>query len=227
MSKYIVLSEKEWHKEIFENLKTHFHSDVWLLIDSKTNFSFENIKHFEPDKIFIPHWSYIIPASIYNNYCCIVFHMTDLPFGRGGSPLQNLISRGYKSTKISALKVQKGIDTGDIYLKKELKLDGTASEIFKRAAGVIEDMISDIINQNLSPIPQTGEITEFKRRKPEESNLAELNDITKVYDYIRMLDCEGYPYAFLETKDLKFEFNNAGFDETGQIVLANVRISKK
>ena len=44
--------------------------------------------------------------------------MTDLPFGRGGSPLQNLIVRGYKSTKLTAIKVQSGIDTGDIYLKK-------------------------------------------------------------------------------------------------------------
>ena len=31
--------------------------------------------------------------EIHENYKCIIFHMTDLPFGRGGSPLQNLISR--------------------------------------------------------------------------------------------------------------------------------------
>ena len=29
--------------------------------------------------------------------------MTDLPYGRGGSPLQNLIIRGFESTKISAI----------------------------------------------------------------------------------------------------------------------------
>ena len=44
-----------------------------------------------PDFVFFPHWSWKIPPSIYENYNCVVFHMTDLPFGRGGSPLQNLI----------------------------------------------------------------------------------------------------------------------------------------
>ncbi len=49
------------------------------------------------------------------NFNCVVFHMTDLPFGRGGSPLQNLISRGIYKTKISAIKVVKEIDAGPIY----------------------------------------------------------------------------------------------------------------
>ena len=82
----------------------------------------------------IPHWSYIIPKDIFNLFNCVVFHMTDLPFGRGGSPLQNLIIRGYEKTKISALKVTNGIDSGPIYLKKPLSLDGTAYEIMIRAS---------------------------------------------------------------------------------------------
>ena len=47
--------------------------------------------------------------------------MTDLPFGRGGSPLQNLIERGIKQTKISAIKCVKELDGGDIYLKRDLE----------------------------------------------------------------------------------------------------------
>jgi len=50
--------------------------------------------------------------------------MTDLPFGRGGSPLQNLIVRGFTHTKLSALRVEKGLDTGDIYLKEDLEQYG-------------------------------------------------------------------------------------------------------
>jgi len=56
--------------------------------------------------------------------------MTDLPLGRGGSPLQNLIERGIEKTKISALKVEDGVDTGDIFIKEPLNLKGTAEEIF-------------------------------------------------------------------------------------------------
>ncbi|WP_228411659.1 methionyl-tRNA formyltransferase [Chryseobacterium sp.] len=227
MSNYILLTEKSWHKNLFSDLKKTFCNDSWLLIDSKSDFNLKNIKKFNPTKIFIPHWSHIIPREIFESFECIVFHMTDLPFGRGGSPLQNLISRNYKTTKITAIKVEQGLDTGDVYLKKTLGLEGTATEIFERSSSVIEEMIGEIINENIQPLPQFGEITEFKRRKPEDSNICELSDLEKVYDYIRMLDCEGYPHAFIETDHLKFEFINSKFDENKEIITANVRISKK
>lgn len=227
MSKYVVLSEKSWHKDLFSVLKKSFDKDNWLLIDSKKDFNLVNLNNFKPSKIFIPHWSHIISRDIYENYDCVVFHMTDLPFGRGGSPLQNLISRGYKTTKISAIRVEKGLDTGDIYIKRSLGLEGSASEIFQKSTSIIEEMISDIIKNKIQPIPQAGEVIEFKRRKPEESNIAELDDLEKVYDYIRMLDCEGYPHAFFETAHLKIEFRNANFDSNEEIITADVRIFKK
>ncbi len=227
MFKYIILSEKSWHKDLFKNLQKSFANDSWLLIDSKKDFNVEILKEFKPDKIFIPHWSHIIPKEVYENYECIVFHMTDLPYGRGGSPLQNLIVRGHKSTKISALRVEQGLDTGDIYLKESLNLSGTATEIFLRASEIINRMIFTIIKNNSIAIPQVGEVVEFKRRKSEDSNLVTVNDLDAVYDYIRMLDCDGYPKAFIETDIMKFEFDNASFDETGKIITANVRIFKK
>lgn len=227
MNKYIILSEKVWHKDLFLTLKDKFFNDSWLLIDTKEDFNLNHLDTFKPTKIFIPHWSHIIPKEIYENHECIVFHMTDLPFGRGGSPLQNLISRGFTTTKISAIKVEKGIDTGDIYLKKALSLEGTATAIFERATGVIQEMICEIIDEKVEPKPQVGEITEFKRRKPEDSNLIDLSDLEQVYDYIRMLDCEGYPHAFIETPHLKFEFTTANFDTNEKIITAHVRIVKK
>lgn len=227
MSRYIILSEKSWHKNLLDALKKAFYNDSLLLIDSKNDFNLVNLKELNPSKIFIPHWSYIIPREIYESYECIVFHMTDLPFGRGGSPLQNLISRGYKTTKISAIKVEQGLDTGDVYLKRTLGLEGTASEIFQRSTYIIEEMIIDIIKNKIQSVPQVGEIVEFKRRKPADSDLVDLSDLEKVYDYIRMLDCEGYPHAFIDTPHLKFEFINANFDTNEEIITANVRIFKK
>ena len=227
VKKYIILSEKKWHKSLFNNLKKLLFNDSWLLIDDKNDFNSSNIKVLNPSKIFIPHWSYVIPSEIFENYDCIVFHMTDLPFGRGGSPLQNLILKGYKTTKISAIKVDDGLDTGDIYLKRTLNLEGNATQIFEKSSFIIEEMIREIIEKNISPYPQAGEITKFKRRKPDESNLVDLSDLEKVYDHIRMLDCDGYPYAFIETPNIKFEFTNANFDTYNQIISANVRIIKK
>lgn len=223
----IIVSEKKWNQNLVTTLESQFENFNWVLINDKNDFNSTFLSTFKINKIFIPHWSYFIPKEIYENYECIVFHMTDLPYGRGGSPLQNLIKRGHSETKISALRVVKELDAGPIYLKSDLSLSGTASEIFNSANGIIELMISEIIAKELLPKEQEGQVVNFKRLKPEQSNIDKVEDLKKVYDHIRMLDAEGYPSAFLETSSLKFEFTNAIYNTEKKIVSANVRIFKK
>jgi methionyl-tRNA formyltransferase len=225
IKKFLLVTEKDWHDDLFNKLSIQ-KGQVWKRISQKNELNYKIINDFKPDWVFIPHWSEIIPSSVYLNFNCVVFHMTDLPFGRGGSPLQNLIVRGFKETKVSAIKVAKGLDTGDVYLKRSLDLNGTAHEIFIKATDVIHDMILEIVEKNPTPIPQSGEITLFQRRKPEDGDLYPLSSKDEVYDYIRMLDCEGYPPAFIETEHFRFEFTDSTInnDET---IKANVRIIKK
>ena len=208
MNKYVLLSNKDWHFSLFEKLKSYYCDDEWIFINNKENFNEQFLTEFLPTKIFIPHWSKIIPKTIYENFECVLFHMTDLPYGRGGSPLQNLIVEGHKSTKISALKVSKGIDEGPIYLKHDLSLHGTAKDIFLRSSDIIYEMIINITNNSLIPKKQKGKPTLFKRRKPQQGDISKLNNLSKVFDYIRMLDCDGYPNAFIEFNKIKIEFKN-------------------
>ena len=182
----IILSEKEWNKNLIFRLENQHKNINWLLINNKNDFNPTVLSKQKINKIFIPHWSYIIHEEIYSNYECIVFHMTDLPYGRGGSPLQNLIERGHTETKISALRVVKELDAGPIYLKCDLSLKGTAEEIFIRANKVIELMIAEIIIKDLDPKKQEGEIVNFKRRMPKDSSISEIEDLVKAYDHIRM-----------------------------------------
>lgn len=195
-------------------------------INTKEELTLEKLKKINPQYVFFPHWSYIIPKEIYENFNCVIFHMTDLPFGRGGSPLQNLIERGIYNTKISAIKCVKELDAGDIYLKKDFDIsNGSAKELYKKAGAIISTMIDEIIETNPKPLAQIGEIVSFKRRMPSQSNIEKISDLTKIYDYIRMLDCDGYPRAYLETEKNKYEFFNAKI-ENGKII-ANVEIKVK
>ncbi len=151
--------------------------------------------------------------------------MTDLPYGRGGTPLQNLIVAGKKETKICALKVQKGIDTGDVYTKRNLDLSGSASAIFIRTLPLIKEMIEEIIETDPTPQPQVGEVVVFKRRTPADSDISGLTELDKIYDHIRMLDADSYPAAYFENEYIRFEFYNA--EKVNNEILANVRIIKK
>ncbi len=206
MQKYLIVTIKTWNINNFYRYTKNWEGE-WHLISKKEDFNLENIDKITPIKIFFVHWSWIIPREIFEKYECILFHMTDLPYGRGGSPMQNLIIRGIYDTKISALRVVQELDAGDIYLKKPLNLEqGTAEKIFTKASDIIYNMINEILTKDLKPKPQVGEIVKFTRRNPEDSNLKGLNNLKRIYDYIRMLDGEGYPPAYLEINDIKYEF---------------------
>lgn len=226
MENILIVSEKSWNKELVSYLQSTMPQYAFYLISQKEDFTVERIGSISPVKIFIPHWSYIIPSAIFERYECIVFHMTDLPYGRGGSPLQNLIVRGLTVTKLSALRVEAGLDTGPVYLKMDLSLSGTAEEIFVRANKLVGKMIVEIIQNNLQPVPQEGDPVVFKRRKPEQSDMSGLEKLEEIFDYIRMLDADGYPHAYIEKGEFRYEFTRASIKADGSIV-ADVKITKK
>ena len=199
--------------------------DRFTLIENPDDFSAEALANIAPRYVFLPHWSHIIPAEIHERFECVVFHMTDLPFGRGGSPLQNLISRGIYETRLSALRCVAELDAGPVYLKRPLSLHGNAEEIFQRGAALAAEMIVEIVRNAPQPQPQTGEVVRFARRRPQQSDLAGLSDLRRVYDHIRMLDAEGYPKAFLEIDGLRLEFSRAALLD-GEII-ADVRICER
>lgn len=175
--------------------------------------------------IFFPHWSQKIPAAVYETFECIIFHMTDLPYGRGGSPLQNLILRGHEETMITALRCVEAMDAGPIYFKRPLNLNGSAEEIFLRADRVIEEMIVAWINERPTPDAQTGVPTVFRRRRPEDSDWSHVNELDDVYNFIRMLDAPGYPHAFIDVGPFRLEFSRAG--RQVEAVVADVRIRRR
>ena len=224
MNTYIVATTKSWNIRNFNKIREEISAD-WHLITDEEDLTFEKIKKLNPRYVFFPHWSWIIPEEVYSNFECIVFHMTDLPFGRGGSPLQNMIVRGIYETKVSAIRVVKELDAGPIYLKRSLSLNGRAEEIFIRCSDITFNMIRYIIANEPSPVEQKGEPVIFNRRTPEESKIPDTKELNKIFDYIRMLDAEGYPTAFIETENLRLEFSRATL-ENGYI-LADVRIMPK
>jgi len=151
--------------------------------------------------IFFPHWNWIVPQHVWEKNRCVAFHTGDLPHGRGGSPIQNLIMRKIYETQLTAFRMDGGIDAGPIYMKRPFSLrDGNVEDILRRASKIIfEEMIPYILRANTPPVMQVGDrVLEFKRRTPDDSNLNFAGgNIEDIYDFIRMLDGEGYPGAFL------------------------------
>lgn len=218
----VIVSSQPWNRNLPDNLHSTT-GQSFQLISTPTELTIDNLSKLSPRYVFFPHWSHRIPADVFQNFDCVIFHMTDLPFGRGGSPLQNLIARGIHETKISALKCVEEVDAGPIYLKRPLSLHGAAEEIYLRASEIIESMIVEIIKTNLQPTAQVGESTIFKRRRPEQGNLLDAESLDQVFDLIRMLDADGYPKAFINVGNLRLEFTRAS--RKADNLIADVRIT--
>lgn len=222
MAKVIVATVGSWNIRCFHQWESENQHDVHLIL-GEAEFDLEAVNEFAPDYIFFPQWYWKIPEVIFENYECVVFHMTDLPFGRGGSPLQNLILRGIYKTQLSALRVVEVMDSGPVYLKCPLSLHGSATEIYIRASEAIFEMIDEILECRPTPEDQIGEVVEFQRRKSHESEIPARDDLQALYDFIRMLDAEGYPPAFLTYAGFRYEFSRASLRD-GHIV-ADVTIA--
>lgn len=207
--KFVIVANRRYYYGMKQELEKRLIGCEFTLFTQPADLSVQMLHEIKPRYIFFPHWSHIIPEEIYKTFECVVFHMTDLPFGRGGSPMQNLISRGIYNTQISALRCEKGLDAGPIYLKRSLCLHGGAEEIYLRAKDIMLDMIETIISSNSIPSTQTGVPVVFRRRTPAESNIEGIDSLVKLFDHIRMLDAEGYPQAYLEVGNFRFEFRRA------------------
>ena len=221
----IIATAHKRHNLLVDKLRMHMGDYNVIRASSRHDIKVESLERIDPSYIFFPHWSHIIPSEVYEKYECVVFHMTDLPFGRGGTPLQNLILRGYKETILSAFRCTKEIDSGPIYKKLPLSLDGTAEDILQRSSVLMGKVIMEILLNNLQPTPQEGQATMFVRRDKFDSDILNILSLEKVYDHIRMLDADGYPSAYLVSKNLLFEFTNAVL-ENNEIV-AHVRIKSQ
>lgn len=203
---FAVAGYTPWSKEAFKKTISKYPGQ-WHIFTKKEQLTEKNLKKMKPKYIFFLHWSWWVPEKIIENYQCICFHMTNVPYGRGGSPLQNLIIRGHKKSKLTALKMTKKFDAGPVYMKKSLSLQGRAEEIYTKANNLAAEMILKIIRNKTIPKHQKGKVVVFKRRKPEQSEIPECKNLQKLYDFIRMLDAEGYPKAFIRYKGFIFEFS--------------------
>lgn len=119
----------------------------------------------EPRYAFFLNWSWMVPPVTTALYECVNFHCTPLPYGRGGAPIENMILREHTETVMTAHRMVEEVDAGPIYARHSelISLAGTKDEILARFVKPVTQMIRWIIEAEPTPVPQTGEVTHFKR----------------------------------------------------------------
>lgn len=217
----IVTTTKKWNRVVFQAYTSEL-KGRWPLVSHHLKLTPFVEGGLEPKYILFPHWSWTVPAELFEQYECVCFHMTDVPFGRGGNPLQNIIVRGIKQAKLTALRIVEKMAAGLVYEQQPLELSGRAQDIFERAVDAIYQKIRSIIDNDPRPRTQEGESEVFLRRTPEQSILPNSGSIEQLYDHIRMLDVETYPRTFLANGTWRLELRSARLE--GDEIVAEVCI---
>lgn len=110
---------------------------------------FEELKLLKPDIIVVIAYGMIIPKDILDipSLGCINIHVSLLPKYRGAAPIQRAIEFGEKQTGITIIKMDDGLDTGDILVQKnlEIALDDTAKSLHYKLAILGGDLIIDYL----------------------------------------------------------------------------------
>ncbi len=105
----------------------------------------ELISTLAPDVIVVIAYGKILPKSILGipKYGCVNIHGSILPKLRGAAPIQRAVIEGEKITGITAMKMDVGLDTGDMIdvIKTEIAPDETAGELFDRLADMAPELL--------------------------------------------------------------------------------------
>ena len=173
----------------------------------------EKIKELNPDFICVVAYGNILPKEILDipHKGCINVHGSLLPKYRGAAPIQWAVINGEKITGITTMYMDIGMDTGDMILKKEVKIgeDETTGELWKRLSKLGAEVLVETLKQIESgTVTRTKQGDDFSMAPMLDKKMAKINwDIQsaiQIKDLIRGLNPIMGAYSFIDGKKIKF-----------------------
>lgn len=122
------------------------------------------LDELQPDMIVVAAYGKILPPYIieYPKYGCLNVHASLLPKYRGAAPIQRAIIDGEKTTGVTIMRMDNGLDTGDMLLKTETEIGEyeTAEELFDRLAVLGSELLNKAILNINTLIPEKQDDTQ-------------------------------------------------------------------
>jgi methionyl-tRNA formyltransferase len=150
----------------------------------KKNEDFQaRLKAIHPDAIIVVGYGRIIPDWMLHlpPYGNINVHASLLPKYRGAAPIQWAIANGESVTGVTTMKIDQGLDTGDILLKREIPIepDDTAVTLAPRLAELGADLLVETLEEwkrgIIEPVPQDESLATHASILKKEDGLVDFN----------------------------------------------------
>ena len=206
--------------------KVAIKNNIKVLQPVKIKEEYEDVTSLNPHIIITCAYGQIVPLAILNcpKYGCINVHASLLPKLRGGAPIHKAIINGYDKTGITIMYMDKGMDTGDMIAKEEVKIEDndTAESLHDKLSAIsvplLMKTLPSIINgTNKREKQNDADATYAYNVSREEEHVSFDKSSKDVYNQIRGLNSWPGAYAVLDDKNIKLwssSITNNKYDKT-------------
>lgn len=172
----------------------------------------ENLVNLKPDLFCVVAYGKILPQDILDipSLGSINVHGSLLPQYRGAAPIQWSVINGDKTTGITTMYMDAGMDTGDMILKQEVEIgeNETTGELWSRlstiGANLLVETVKKIEEGTAPRTPQTGKATMAPMLKKEMARIDWQNkNMIEIKNLVRGLNPIMGAYSMLQNKKLK------------------------
>ncbi|SDN36937.1 formyltransferase family protein [Afipia sp. GAS231] len=155
------------------------------------------------DILFLISCPFIIDDNIRSRYGkTLIVHASDLPIGRGWSPMVWEVIQGAKSITVTLLEAAEKIDSGAIWKKQNFQIADHElyDEINEKLFGITCELMNfAVVNfRTVIPVPQDDRAPSYHRKRtPNDSKIDPDRSIREQFDLLRICDPLRFP-AFFE-----------------------------
>ena len=197
----------------------------------------ETLKSINPDIVCVAAYGKILPEEILDipKYGCINVHASILPKYRGAAPINWSLINGEKETGITIMKMDSGMDTGNIISSHKIKINDeddtlmlTEKLSILSAKKIVEFINNLVLNGSYESKSQNeNEATLAPKIKKEDALIDWQKDAEGIRNLIR--GCNPWPVAHTHFKGqiiriFKVSLDNSSNINPGQIVNKDGRL---
>jgi len=174
----------------------------------------EKFKALNADMAVVAAYGLILPLPILEAYPlgCVNIHGSLLPKWRGAAPIQRCIEAGDKITGITTMKMDVGLDTGDMLLKNEVEItpETTSGELHDKLAVMGAELIVKTLRDWATIVPekQDDSLATYANKVAKEEGLLDFSMPREVLER-KIRAFNPYPAVYFEHKEERFKILRA------------------
>jgi methionyl-tRNA formyltransferase len=192
----------------------------------------KELAELNPDLICVAAYGKILPKTVLDlpRHGCINVHASILPKYRGAAPVNWAIVRGEKVTGITIMRMDEGMDTGDILLAREVPIDDDDTgetlsvKLSLLGAELLLEAIAALKKGDLRPVRQDDAAATYAPMLKKEDGRIDWNKpANEIRDLIRGMLAWPGAFTYLNGKMLKIykASSSEGEGGPGEVIAAS------